>query len=171
MHTRIHPWLVSVIVLFSLSHSYSYCAPGASNECHISYLQGCARCSDLRAAVDLKNPDQGEYYRGACWNGLYAAFRLNCQALGKTLLEHHANPNPGGNDYMFLISLAGAWPHNDSKINLQWLALIKPYGINVNWKPTPSSESAVQIVANTPYPIIDYPDIWQKILANNKAKP
>lgn len=93
-------------------------------KCDFRDLQRCNSCDELQTIIDPKNPDDGEYYRGAYWNGLYAAYRLNCQAAAKTLLDNKANPNLGGASGSLLYSVASSWPHKDEKINKQWANLL-----------------------------------------------
>jgi hypothetical protein len=50
-------------------------------------LQSCKSCSSLKASISSEGLSDGEYYRGALWNPLYAAFVNNCISIGKQLLE------------------------------------------------------------------------------------
>jgi hypothetical protein len=137
-------------------------------KCDIHDLQRCKSCTALSNTIDLKNPDAGEYYRGAYWNGLYTAFVLNCQDVGKQLLENHANPNLGGSSGSFPASLVSAWPHNAMKINKQWADMLLTYPVDLSWKNPYSDESATEIIKNEEMPV-DYPDIWKELNSNHAA--
>jgi hypothetical protein len=55
--------------------------------CRMDDLQSCKSCSSLKASISSEGLSDGEYYRGALWNPLYAAFVNNCISIGKQLLE------------------------------------------------------------------------------------
>ena len=140
------------------------CNAGSSSaeKCDLLDLQRCASCTALANTINAKTPDQGEYYRGAYWNGLYAAYKLNCQDVGKTLLDNGANPNLGGTSGSFLASLVSAWPHNNEKINQQWAGLVSGYKIDSHWK-NPYTDLSAQEVIRDEYITVDYPSIWKML--------
>lgn len=139
-------------------------------KCDLHDLQRCTSCGGLSKTVDLAEPDQGEYYRGAYWNGLYAAFRLNCPAVGKKLLENHANPNLGGVGGSFLASLLSSWPHNNETINKQWVDILRHYPLNVDWKNPYTKQSAREMVANKTISVA-YPEIWRALVSVSRNSP
>ena len=138
----------------------------ASAGCDILDLQRCSSCAALAQTIDPQQPDLGEYYRGAYWNGLYAAYKLNCQSVAKTLLDHQANPNLGGTLGSLFFIVAKAWPHNNHAINRQWLELLLHYQIDLDWKNPWTGKSARAIVDEKVLPI-SYPDIWQALLTKS----
>ena len=136
--------------------------------CASSDLQSCTSCPALEKVLDLAKPDAGEYYRGAFWNGLFAAYRLDCAALGQKLLERGANPNLGGASGSFLATLVQAWPHKDEKVNQKWVKLVCGKSVDSDWKNPWTDESAREIVSNQEV-TVDYPQLWRELSANCRA--
>ena len=134
-----------------------------TGKCDLKDLQRCNSCGALERAVNLKQPDIGEYYRGAYWNGLYAAYRLNCQKVAIKLLDNNANPNLGGSSGSMLVSISGAWPHNNKEINKQWMDMLFKYKVDATWKSSITNMTAKEIVEQE-LEIIDYPDIWNAVV-------
>ncbi|MEW0490218.1 hypothetical protein AB0U78_11230, partial [Escherichia coli] len=50
----------------------------SSLQCNKDNFDACKTCEQLSKAIDLKEPNRGDYYRGALWNGLYASYVINC---------------------------------------------------------------------------------------------
>lgn len=48
-----------------------------SRVCYEGDLQACRSCDALAKVVTKSQPNDGEYYRGARWNGLYTAYVHN----------------------------------------------------------------------------------------------
>lgn len=159
-------WLFTITGLV-LPFTYLFVSANVLAECELWDLQRCTSCDELTKTVVLKQPDQGEYYRGAYWNGLYAAYILNCQTVGKKLLDNHANPNLGGSFGSLLVSLANAWPHKNHSINKQWADILIKYSVDVDWKNPFTGMSARSIVEQEMISV-DYPDIWNSMI--NKTK-
>jgi ankyrin repeat protein len=125
--------------------------------CRMDDLQSCKSCSSLKASISSEGLSDGEYYRGALWNPLYAAFVNNCISIGKQLLDAGVNPNAGGEFGLFLLSLTQAWPHNDKKTNATWRSLVISHGANLDWISPISHKSARQIIAEKGL-LPNYPD-------------
>ena len=51
--------------------------------CYVGDLQACKTCSALGKALVKAQPNNGECYRGAQWNGLYSAYVLDCVAIAE----------------------------------------------------------------------------------------
>ena len=161
---KFHTNILFVAVIAGLLLCNGCSAESAAQEkCDLHDLQRCNSCVALSNTVDLNSPDDGEYYRGAFWNGLYSAYRLNCQAVGESLLNHHANPNLGGSSGSFIASLVSSWPHSDVTINAEWVKLVSRYSVDPEWKNPYSGESAVEIIKNGEVPL-DYPELWKEII-------
>jgi hypothetical protein len=137
--------------------------------CILSDLQSCASCPAPAKVLDNSRPDAGEYYRGAYWNGLFAAYRLNCVSLGEELLKHGANPNLGGASGSFPATLVQAWPHHDVGINRKWVDLVLKYRLDMKWRNPWTGRSAAEIIADHEV-AIDYPDLLRELSANG-SKP
>lgn len=108
------------IPLFALS----LCAEAQDRSCAASDFQACKTCDQLESAVDLEQPNLGDYYRGAQWNGLFAAYRPNCPIIGVALIAAGTNPASGGLFGSMIISVSGNWPHDDKKVNEAWAAML-----------------------------------------------
>lgn len=139
--------------------------PLYAGTCVLSDLQSCSSCPTLEKVLDLAKPDAGEYYRGAFWNGLFAAYRLDCFALGQKLLEHGANPNLGGASGSFLATLVQAWPHKEEKVNRKWATLVCKKSVDPDWKNPWTNESAREIVSNQEVSV-EYPELWRELSAS-----
>jgi len=137
--------------------------------CRLSDLQSCKTCPALEKVLDVSKPDAGQYYRGAFWNGLFSAYRLNCMSIGETLLKRGANPNLGGASGSFLATLVQKWPHNNVEINRKWTDLILKYPIDANWKNPWTDESAKEVVSNQEV-TLDYPELWRLLSQPRQAK-
>lgn len=156
-------WVITVCITVVSCLS----AVAVEAKCDLADLQRCTSCGELQSTIDPKNTDSGDYYRGAYWNGLYAAYRLNCQTVAKTLLDNKANPNLGGSAGSLLYSISRSWPHKDEKINKQWAGLLNNYSVDVDWKNPYTDKSAREIIEQDEMPI-DYPDIWKSLVAKSK---
>lgn len=141
---------------------FAVSASASNSVCTIGDLQSCSSCPQLNKVIDLSRPDDGEYFRGAYWNGLFAAYRLNCIEIGKKLLDHNANPNLGGALGSFLVTLSQTWPHNNIVVNQKWVDLTRNYPIDPSWKNPWTNESAIQIIAHGEMSV-SYPDIWNEL--------
>lgn len=104
----------------------------AQGLCSTSDFQLCKTCAQLEMAVDLKQPTAGDYYRGAEWNGLFAAYHLNCPAIAAKLIKAGANPSSGGTMGSMIVTVANKWPHNNKKINEAWAALLLTAGARMD---------------------------------------
>lgn len=160
------------IILFAIVFlcSTECCANSSENtKCHLADLQRCDSCIALKNAINLEKPDDGEYYRGAYWNGLYAAYKLNCPQVAKVLLDHRANPNLGGSSGSFLASLVSAWPHKNAAVNKQWAEMLINYPIDIYWKNPYTDQSAKEII-NNGLIAVDYPEVWNMLTNNSKKE-
>lgn len=123
-------------------------------------FQSCKSCDQLASAVSLKEPDSGEYYRGAEWNGLYAAYVLNCPIVAAKLLEAGANPASGGTWGSLIMTVAGKWPHNSKQVNEAWAALLLSAGADMdtslNWR---DHKNTKEVLAEELSYRPDYPDL------------
>ena len=155
------------VLLLILATLFPPCVRG--QVCRLSDLQSCASCPALGKVLNFSKPDAGEYYRGAFWNGLFAAYRLNCLSLGEDLLKHGANPNLGGASGSFLATLVQAWPHHDVKINRKWVDLILKYPVDAKWRNPWTDESAEEIISNQEV-AVDYPDLWRQLSSRQGSK-
>ena len=107
-------FLISVIVFSPLSNA----------ACSKSDFQSCKTCAQLEAAIDYDNPNAGDYYRGALWNGLYSAYLRNCPIIGAKLIKAGANPASGGSFGSMIVTVSQKWPHDDKKINESWASIL-----------------------------------------------
>lgn len=128
--------------------------------CSASDFQSCKSCTQLDSAIDLKNPDAGDYYRGAEWNGLYTAYILNCQKVATKLLKAGANPSSGGSSGSMILTVADKWPHKNKKINEAWASLLLASGANVNmplnWR---DGQNTKQLLKEETWYNPSYPDL------------
>jgi hypothetical protein len=162
--------IIIVLFVFLFICSTECCADSSGNrKCDSSDLQRCDSCIALKNTINLEKPDEGEYYRGAYWNGLYAAYKLNCLQVAKDLLDHHANPNLGGSSGSFLASIVSAWPHDDLEINKQWAEMLIDYPIDIYWKNPYTGQSAKEIISNELI-TVDYPEILNMLMHNSKKE-
>lgn len=109
---------------FVIFFSMSGVAIAQENRCSSDNFQGCSSCQALEAAVDYKDPNKGDYYRGALWNGLFAAYRLNCPLVGYRLIDSGATVVNGGLYGSMILTVSSKWPHEDKKINESWAAML-----------------------------------------------
>ncbi|MGQ8453212.1 hypothetical protein ACUTFJ_26990 [Klebsiella pneumoniae] len=66
------------------------------SQCNKDNFNACKTCEQLSKAIDLKEPNRGDYYKGALWNGLYASYVINCPVVAEKLLSNGAIPSYGG---------------------------------------------------------------------------
>ena len=97
-------------------------------QCSTSDFQACRSCDGLSCAIDLEQPNAGDYYRGAYWNGLFKAYVLNCPDIGQILLDHGASPVTGGYNSLLIYNVTDKWPHDDETINSKWVDLLLKNG-------------------------------------------
>ena len=161
----------ALVLTISIAFGNMFFTTEARASCSLDDLQRCTSCKALDKTVNLKNPDQGEYYRGAYWNGLYAAYVMNCQSVARKLLDNHANPNLGGSFGSFLATIANDWPHKKESINLEWSKLLLNYKIDPNWK-NPYMEMSAKAVIDDGLLTVSYPSIWDTFVGktNKGAK-
>lgn len=153
-------FLASVVILFLALFST---VVRGSNDCTISYFQGCRTCADLRRITAKSKPNVGDYYRGAQWNGLYAAYVLDCMDVAKDLLKRGANPNWGGSQGSMALSISDKWPHNNEEVNRVWAALLLDYGANAR-KKVPDQDETPEQIANQEVFAPDYPELFRKFI-------
>ncbi|ARB21535.1 hypothetical protein ACPEGK_28735 [Klebsiella sp. K794] len=141
----------------------------SSSQCNKNNFDMCKNCEQLSRAIDLKNPNHGEYYRGALWNGLYASYVINCPSVAEKLLSHGAIPSYGG--YMGAMGpvLTGKWPHNNEAINLSWADLLIKHGIDVN-QHTGDYKSATEVWALNEKQI-EYKSVFDRLIQSSEVKP
>lgn len=132
----------------------------SSDGCTSSYYQGCKSCTELRRVTSTAGPNDGDYYRAAQWNGLYAAYVLDCLDVAKDLLRRGANPNWGGSQGYMVISISNKWPHNSEEVNRVWAALLLEYGANAQKKVPDQDETPEQIASQKVF-TPDYPELFQ----------
>jgi hypothetical protein len=164
LRSRVCVRVLFFALLLSTAAERAYAHP-----CSLSDLQSCSSCPAVSKVLDLKNPDSGEFYRGAFWNGLFAAYRLNCLELAQDLLKHGANPNLGGVSGSFLATIVQAWPHNSEAINAKWAKLVCGFRVDANWKNPWTLENAREIVQKQEIKIA-YPGLWNKLSSNCASK-
>lgn len=138
-------------------------------QCNKDNFDMCKTCEQLSKAIDLKNPNHGDYYRGALWNGLYTSYVINCPTVAEKLLSHGAIPSYGG--YMGAMGavLTGKWPHNNEAINLSWADLLIKHGLDVN-KYTANYKSATEVWAVNEKQIA-YKSVFDKLIKSGEVKP
>lgn len=132
--------------------------------CSTDALQSCKTCPEIAAAVRGKDPNAGDYYRGALWNPLFAAYVHNCQPLGRTLLEAGANPSFGGEQSSMILTVSNRWPHNNETVNKQWAAMLAKSGASVDAR-LPYTETTARAIVAGGNASVDYPAIWKGLLA------
>jgi len=148
-----------VSLLLTLLSSQGAWAQGGS--CSTSDFQSCKNCAQLQAAVDLKQPTAGDYFRGAEWNGLFSAYVLNCPVIAAKLLKAGASPSSGGSSGSMILTVASKWPHNNKKINDAWAALLLTAGASIE-SPLKFREgkSTKAVLAEEPWYKPDYFDLF-----------
>ncbi|MGE4233499.1 MAG: hypothetical protein AB7F43_09240 [Bacteriovoracia bacterium] len=154
--------LVFVFILFASSFLPLY-AQVLRGHCSAEYFQGCKSCKQIRQIVEKGAPNDGEYYRGAQWNGLYTAYVHNCLDLAKLILDRGGNPNWGGSQGSMLLSVADRWPHNNVALNKKWADLLIQYGASAKKKIPEMNKTSVQLAKDWGFNP-DYPEIWKKFL-------
>jgi len=156
---------IKIIVIASMFFSFG----ALSVECNKDNFDKCKTCDQLQKAIDIKHPDHGDYYRAALWNGLYAAYVRNCQAVGEKLLNNGATPSLGG--YLGSMGgvITGKWPHNNESINLEWANMLIKHGFDVNTY-TSDYRSATEVWAEDES-LIEYKSVFDKLLASSEVKP
>lgn len=139
------------------------------SQCNKDNFNACKTCEQLSKAIDLKEPNRGDYYKGALWNGLYASYVINCPVVAEKLLSHGAIPSYGG--YMGAMGavLTGKWPHNNESINLSWADLLIKHGLDVN-KHTGGYKSATEVWAVNEKQI-EYKSVFNKLIQSSEVKP
>jgi hypothetical protein len=135
----------------------------AQEECSIDYLQGCKSCKQLARITSQSEPDNGDYYRGAQWNGLYTAYVHNCLGVAETLLKRGANPNWGGWQGSMVLSIVDKWPHENQNINQKWAGLFLRYGARAGKKIPDQNKTPEMMVKEGDFEP-DYPELWKKFL-------
>ncbi len=141
------------LLLVSLS------APAADRVCSTADFQACKTCSQLEAAVDYQNPSAGDYYRGADWNGLYAAYVANCPLIATKLIRAGADPSSGGLMGSMIMSVADKWPHDDVSINETWAALLLLAGASVDAPLDRMDGTTKEVLARESWYVPDYPNL------------
>ena len=116
------------------------------SQCNKDNFNACKTCEQLSKAIDLKEPNRGDYYKGALWNGLYASYVINCPVVAEKLLSNGAIPSYGGYMGSMGAVLTGKWPHNNESINLLWADLLIKHGLDVN-EHTGDYKSATEVWA------------------------
>ena len=149
------------ILISLLVASVIYADSPASRMCSVDDLQACKSCKSLSRVLSKADPDYGEYLHGAEWNGLYAAYVHDCQALAEDLLKRGANPNRGGALGSMIISVIGKWPHNNKKVNQRWTALLLKNGASIR-KKVPHEDKTPQEVMKAYGETPEYADLWSQ---------
>lgn len=135
-------------------------AEGAARRCSAEDFQACRSCPQLSAAIDLKSPMVGDYYRGAEWNGLFAAYVLNCPMVGARLIRAGADPAIGGANGSMILTVASKWPHNNRQINEAWAAMLLAAGASMATPlPSQSGKSTSQMLLDEAWAKPDYVDL------------
>lgn len=148
------------LTLFGLVSTSAALAEGTARRCSAEDFQACRSCAQLNAAVDLKSPMAGNYYRGAEWNGLFAAYVLNCPMVGALLIRAGADPAIGGTNGSMILTVAGKWPHNNRQINEAWAAMLLAAGASmVTPLPSQSGKSTSQMLLDDSWAKPDYSDL------------
>lgn len=141
----------------------------AYSKCDSNNFDQCKTCEQLDKAVVLSEPDKGDYYRGAFWNGLYASYVLNCQGVAKKLLDSGATPSLGGSNYALPVVVSRKWPHENKSINEEWKNLLLKYNVKLDLIPD-GEKSPFEVFFNNPSRI-EYMDIWAYFVAESNPKP
>lgn len=141
----------------------------SSSKCNKDNFDMCKTCEQLSKVIDLKNPNRGDYYRGALWNGLYTSYVINCPSIAENLLSNGAIPSYGGYMGSMGAVLTRKWPHNNEAINLSWANLLIKHGFDVN-KHTGSYKSATEVWA-VDQDQIEYRSVFDKLVQSSEVKP
>ncbi|MBI1860145.1 MAG: hypothetical protein HYR96_04410 [Deltaproteobacteria bacterium] len=132
-------------------------------ECYSGNFQACKSCKTLAAATSKAEPNEGEYFHAAQWNGLYAAYVHNCLAVAEDLLKRGADPSSGGALGSMILTVVDKWPHNNKRVNEKWAALLKKYRANPQKKVGPEDSTPMGLMAML-HSKPDYPDLWARFL-------
>ncbi|MBR7307456.1 hypothetical protein [Klebsiella pneumoniae] len=139
------------------------------SQCNKDNFNACKTCEQLSKAIDLKEPNRGDYYKGALWNGLYASYVINCPVVAEKLLSNGAIPSYGGYMGSMGAVLTGKWPHNNESINLLWADLLIKHGFDVN-EHTGDYKSATEVWAVNEKQI-EYKSVFDKLIKSGEVKP
>ncbi|WP_373856638.1 hypothetical protein [Klebsiella variicola] len=139
------------------------------SQCNKDNFNACKTCEQLSKAIDLKEPNRGDYYKGALWNGLYASYVINCPVVAEKLLSNGAIPSYGGYMGSMGAVLTGKWPHNNESINLLWADLLIKHGLDVN-EHTGDYKSATEVWAVNEKQI-EYKSVFDKLIKSGEVKP
>ncbi|WP_368294644.1 hypothetical protein [Klebsiella pneumoniae] len=139
------------------------------SQCNKDNFNACKTCEQLSKAIDLKEPNRGDYYKGALWNGLYASYVINCPVVAEKLLSNGAIPSYGGYMGSMGAVLTGKWPHNNESINLLWADLLIKHGLDVNER-TGDYKSATEVWAVNEKQI-EYKSVFDKLIKSGEVKP
>ena len=139
----------------------------ASRSCSITDFQSCSSCVELSEAIDITQPNAGEYYRGAYWNGLLMAYVRDCPNIGQLLLDNGASPVTGGNEGLLIYAVTNKWPHDDEVINSKWVNLLLKNGaamdMPIEYDPQRTTTQTLNSRRNEGLPMnIDYPHLLKK---------
>lgn len=153
-----------LIFLAAPSHVHATTSPQYTNSnCTPDYLQGCQSCEQIARIMSKNEPNSGDYYRGAQWNGLYAAYVHNCFEIAESLLKRGANPNWGGWQGSMILSIVDKWPHDNPRINEKWAELFLKYKANAREKVPDQDKTPEAMVKDGDFEP-DYPELWKKFL-------
>ncbi|QPT15236.1 hypothetical protein I6G37_09970 [Serratia rubidaea] len=156
---------IKIISLASLLFSFGAIA----GQCSKDNFDQCKTCDQLSKAIDIKNPNHGDYYRGALWNGLYASYVRNCPAVAKKLLSNGAKPTLGGPMGSMGAAIAQKWPHNSESINMLWADMLIKGGFGVS-DYTGDYKSAIEYWALNP-DSVEYKSVWNRLVSSSERKP
>ncbi len=137
-----------------------YCQTIQASECSAQDFQGCKTCDELENAIDYRQPDAGDYYRGAQWNGLFASYVNNCPLIAGRLIHEGANPASGGPQGSMILAVASKWPHDDEEINTVFAAILLASGIDEKTKvDAPQNYSTKKTLKKNSWIEVDYDSI------------
>ena len=156
---------MSFILLFSLITITT--SANAVRLCSITDFQLCSSCGELSEAIDITQPNAGDTYRGAYWNGLYKAYVLNCPNIGQLLLDNEASPVTGGHEGLLIYAVTNKWPHNDEAINSKWVDLLLRNGaamdMPIEYDPQRTTTLTLNSRRDKGFSIsVDYPHLLKK---------
>ena len=115
-------WSLVIVAMITISN-----AQANERNCSVTDFQSCKTCDELNDAIDIEQPNYGDYYRGAHWNGLFTAYRHDCRVIGAKLLDYGAFPASGGSGGSMIYTIANKWPHRNIEVNLVWAKMLKQY--------------------------------------------
>jgi hypothetical protein len=154
------------IIAFA-SMLFSFAAVGS--QCNKDNFDQCKTCDELSKAVDIKQPDSGDYFRGALWNGLYASYVRNCPAVAEKLLSGGASASLGGPRGSMGAAIVGKWPHDEESVNMFWAEMLIKHGFGVS-DYNGDYQSAIEYWAANP-DSIEYKSVWRKLVSSSEQKP